>query len=445
MKFLNIKLKITLWYTLFMVALVSTILGMLVEFTDMTILSNQKKELIEVVEDAIEDVEDGDDFDYFDDGIFLLLYDKDGKYLNGSIPFNFSTDFPLTSSKVQKIAGENKSQFFIYDQKAVTSYGEEYWVRGVISDAHTNQLTQTIINIAFLLLPFLVIISSIIGYYITKRAFLPVKKIQETAQNITESNKLSLRIGLSKGRDEISMLGNTIDTMLDKLEKSFIKEKQFASDASHELRTPVTVILAESEYILQHGEDIEEAKESMEVINRQARKMSALINQLLFFTRADQGNIKLKLEKINIPEILQELKEDNSIEAKKKNIEISYINNLKENDYSVDKIMFIRAIQNIVQNAINYGKENGYIEMESFEKGEYFAIKVTDNGIGISKDNLEKIWDRFYQVDESRTNQSMGLGLSMVKLIIEKHNGYVEVESTLGVGTTFTLYFNKKN
>lgn len=445
MKFLNIKLKITLWYTLFMVALVSTILGMLVEFTDMTILSNQKKELIEVVEDAIEDVEDGDDFDYFDDGIFLLLYDKDGKYLNGSISFNFSTDFPLTSSKVQKIAGENKSQFFIYDQKAVTSYGEEYWVRGVISDAHTNQLTQTIINIAFLLLPFLVIISSIIGYYITKRAFLPVKKIQETAQNITESNKLSLRIGLSKGRDEISMLGNTIDTMLDKLEKSFIKEKQFASDASHELRTPVTVILAESEYILQHGEDIEEAKESMEVINRQARKMSALINQLLFFTRADQGNIKLKLEKINIPEILQELKEDNSIEAKKKNIEISYINNLKENNYSVDKIMFIRAIQNIVQNAINYGKENGYIEMESFEKGEYFAIKVTDNGIGISKDNLEKIWDRFYQVDESRTNQSMGLGLSMVKLIIEKHNGYVEVESTLGIGTTFTLYFNKKD
>ena len=105
--------------------------------------------------------------------------------------------------------------------------------------------------------------------------------------------------------------------------------------------------------------------------------------------------------------------------------------------------MFIRAIQNIIQNAINYGKENGKIEIESFEKSEYFAIKVKDDGIGIAEENLQKIWDRFYQVDESRTTKSMGLGLSMVKLIVEKHEGYVEVESELGKGTVFTLYFKK--
>ena len=117
--------------------------------------------------------------------------------------------------------------------------------------------------------------------------------------------------------------------------------------------------------------------------------------------------------------------------------------NQKNYEYVADKIMFIRAIQNIIQNAINYGKENGKIEIESFEKSEYFAIKVKDDGIGIAEENLQKIWNRFYQVDESRTTKSMGLGLSMVKLIVEKHEGYVEVESELGKGTSFTLYFKK--
>lgn len=439
MGFLDIKVKITLWYTIFMIGLVAGILGVLVEFTDMTLLTNQKSQLVELVEDVIEDIEDGDDFDNFDDGVYILLYDKEGNYLRGSLPFDFSIDYPLKAGQVQEIKEKDRG-FYTYDRRVKVRRGE-YWVRGVFSDVQTNQLTQTIVRGAFILLPILVILSTGIGYFITKRAFLPVKKIQETAQNITESNELSLRIGLSKGKDEIARLGNTIDEMLEKLEKSFQKEKQFTSDASHELRTPVTVILAESEYILKHGEDIEEAKESMEIINRQAEKISALINQLLFFSRADRGDMKLKLEKVNIPQIIEDLKFDNSIEAEKKNISIYYKNNLKNPECVVDKIMFIRAIQNIIQNAITYGKENGTIEIESFEKDNYLGISVKDDGIGIAKENLEKIWDRFYQVEESRTTKSMGLGLSMVKLIVEKHKGHVEVESTLGKGTKFTLYF----
>lgn len=442
MSFLNIKTKLTLWYTFFMVVLVGGILGILVEFTDMTLLTNQKSQLVEVVEDVIEDIEEGDDFDNFDDGVYILLYNENGEYLTGSLPFNFPIEYPFKLGQVQEIKEKDRG-FYIYDKKIITEGGEKIWIRGVFSDIQINQLTQTIVTGAFLILPILVILSTVIGYFITKKAFLPVKKIQETAQNITESNELSLRIGLPKGRDEITKLANTIDEMLERLDKSFQKEKQFTSDASHELRTPVTVILAESEYILKHGEDMEEARESMKIINRQAEKISGLINQLLFFSRVDRGDLKLKLENVNIVKTIEELKNDNSIEAEKRNITITYENNLKNYEYIVDKIMFIRAIQNIIQNAINYGKENGKIEIESFEKSEYFAIKVKDDGIGIAEEKLQKIWDRFYQVDESRTTKSMGLGLSMVKLIVEKHEGYVEVESELGKGTVFTLYFKK--
>lgn len=442
MRFLNIKTKITLWYTTFMVALVVSILGILVEFTDITLLTNQKNQLVEVVEDVVEDIEDGDDFDYFDDNVFILIYNDNEEYLNGSIPFNFSIDYPLKDGQLQEIE-KDKKEFYIYDRRVISPSGEGVWVRGIFSDIQINTITQTIVKGAFILLPILVIFSTCIGYFITRRAFLPVKKIQETAENISKSNQLSLRIALPTGKDEISKLGATIDMMLDKLEKSFQKEKQFTSDASHELRTPVTVILAESEYILKHGESMSEAKESMEVINRQAEKISALINQLLFFSRADRGEMETKLESVDIAQTLEDLKSDNSIEANKKNIVIEYENNLKNREYFVDRIMFIRAIQNILQNAINYGRQNGFIKITSFEKQDYLAIRVKDNGIGIAQENLEKIWDRFYQVDESRTTNNMGLGLSMVKLIIEKHNGYVEVESQLGIGTTFTLYFKK--
>lgn len=443
MKLLTIRAKITLWYTLFMIGLVAAILGIIVEFTDTSILNNQKHELMKVVEDAAEDIEEGDDFDFYDDGVYLLKYNARLEYIEGSIPNKFPVSFPLESGYVQSIK-ENGEAYYIYDKKIIDEHDNVFWVRGVVPDIEIIQLNRIIIGAAFISLPILVILSSLIGYFITKRAFLPVKRIQETAQKISEGNKLYMRIGLPQGRDEISMLGKTVDNMLEKLEKSFEKEKQFTSDVSHELRTPIAVIMAESEYILQHGDSFEEARESMESINYQVNKMSVLINQLLFFSRTEQEKIQLKYEKADILQLIEKTIADIRFTAESKKITINIENNLNIQEYSIDKMLFSRAIQNIIQNAIAYGKENGYVAIEIFEKNNYLTIKIKDNGIGISKENLDKIWNRFYQVDQARTSQkegNMGLGLSMVKWIIEKHEGRIEVESTLGKGSVFTLYF----
>lgn len=442
MKLLTIRAKITLWYTLFMVGLVAAILGIIVEFTDTSILNNQKHELMKVVEDAAEDIEEGDDFDFYDDGVYLLKYNSKLEYLEGSIPDKFPVSFPLESGYVQSIK-ENGEAYYIYDKKIIDEHNNIFWIRGVVPDIEIIQLNKIIIGTAFIFLPILVVLSSLIGYFITKRAFLPVKKIQETAQKISEGNKLYMRIGLPNGRDEISLLGKTIDSMLEKLEKSFEKEKQFTSDVSHELRTPIAVIMAESEYILQHGDSFEEARESMESINYQVNKMSVLINQLLFFSRTEQEKIQLKYEKINILQLIEEAITDIKFTAESKKITINIENKLNIPEYSIDKMLFSRAIQNIIQNAVVYGKENGYVTIEIYEKNNYLTIKIKDNGIGISKENIDKIWNRFYQVDQARTSQkdgNMGLGLSMVKWIIDKHEGYIEVESTLGKGSTFTLF-----
>lgn len=447
MKILSIRTKITLWYTMFMVILTGIILGILVEFADKTIFANQQKILVEAVQDAGEDIEEGEDFDYFEDGVYLIKYDENQNFSEGGIPERFSLSYPLIEGRMQSIK-QSDEIFYVYDQKIFTERNEIFWIRGVIPNAKTAQLTTIVLSSAFILLPILVILSTVIGYFITKKAFLPVKKIQETAENITESNELSLRIGLPKGKDEISRLGKTIDKMLERVEKSFEKEKQFSSDVSHELRTPVSVILAESEYILKHGEDMDEARESMEIINRQAEKMSALINHLLFFSRAEQGRVQLKYEKIDVVQAVEELVKEISVIAKSKNILIEIENNLKNYFYNVDKILFIRAVQNVIQNGVSYGKENGHVNIKLYENNGFLVIEIKDDGIGISRENLEKIWDRFFQADEARSNQtngSMGLGLSMVKLILEKHGGYVKAESVLGEGSKFTLFFPIKN
>ena len=294
-------------------------------------------------------------------------------------------------------------------------------------------------------MPLLVVISSLMGYLITRRALEPVRKIQETAQYIAENKELSMRINLSQGNDEIFRLGQTIDGMLAQLEESFQKEKQFTQDASHELRTPLAVILNESEYAIQHVEDIEEAKESIEIINRQANKMTKLVNQLLFFARAQGGNIKLQYEKIDIKEIVQYLIEENCLSYDIGIDDFVLIDQLpKSKLYEVDQNLFSRAVQNLIQNAITYGRvaSRTKIEVRLFEENKYFVVEVRDEGIGICAEDLDKIWNRFYQVDRSRQeSNSMGLGLSMVKWITEQHGGYVKVESVLDKGSTFYLYF----
>ncbi len=226
--------------------------------------------------------------------------------------------------------------------------------------------------------------------------------------------------------------------MFDKLQKSFENEVQFTSDVSHELRTPISVIMTQSEY----GKDIEmtpeEAKHTFNIIFKESKKMSQLVSQLLTLVRIDKGHLKLNLENIDIGELLEISLETQQINANKKNI--NFITNIEENIFTfIDEIMILRAFNNIISNAIFYGKENGFVKISLKKENNKIFIIFEDNGIGISKENLDKIWIRFFQADSSRTTDNSGLGLPMVKGIIEAHNGNISVTSELGKGTTFSI------
>ncbi len=444
MKFLTIRMKVTLWYTFFMLVLVFLSLGFIRNLSIKAQLTNQKENLIEMVKDGVEEIDSPGDFEYYHYGVYLLLYDENEAYIKGIVPEGFDVSQPLQNDYLQSITTDDQD-YYVYDEyfkKAEL----DYWMRGVVPYSEPDVFGKFTVTLAFGFLPIFVLITCVIGYFITREALRPVKRIQETAQNIADSNELSLRIGLPEGNDEIARLGKTVDYMLDKLQRGFEKEKQFTSDASHELRTPLAVILNESEYALQHAGSLEEMKESMEVINRQADGMSALINQLLFFSRWDHESFQLNNETFEVLPMVFQLVQDYQLLTENTGITISIVDSLTTNlTITSDKTLFARCLSNIIQNAINYGNPGGHIEIKISQDKDYLVIAITDDGIGISPENLKKIWDRFYQAEESRSKvkgNGMGLGLAMVKSIVEKQGGYVTATSALGKGSTFTLYFS---
>ncbi len=440
---LSIRAKVTLWYAFFMVFLILISLAVITNLSQKSMLTNQKQNLIETVNDATNEIDGVGEFEFYGNGVFLMLYNSDHIYQDGIIPENFSASMTLSDHNIQTV-GIKDQTYFMYDQSFEMDR-ETYWMRGMTPQTTPDPTWGFIVFAVSGFLPVFVLVTCLSGFFITKRAFRPVRKIQETAQSIADGDELSLRIGLPEGNDEIARLGKTVDYMLDKLERSFEKEKQFTSDVSHELRTPLAVILTESEYALQHTDSIHEAKESLAVINRQADNMSALINQLLFFTRADQTSFGLHYELFAVGPVISELAEDYRIPAEEKGMAIPVPDNPKEDFIlNADKILFVRSLSNLIKNAICYSKYKGVINIQVSEEKHYLAVSVTDNGIGISAENLPKIWDRFFQEEESRNKMnsgSMGLGLSMVKTILEKHGGYVSAESEIGKGSVFTLYF----
>ncbi|PZM80154.1 sensor histidine kinase [Candidatus Gracilibacteria bacterium] len=288
--------------------------------------------------------------------------------------------------------------------------------------------------------PLFIAFVAFVGYKIVKNAFKPVKKISETALEIKKSKNFSRRIELDHSEDEIHKMASTFNEMLDTVEEVFIHEKQFSSDVSHELRTPITVILAQSDYALDYVETLDEAKESFEVINRQAKKMTNLINQIMELSKMERQS-EIEKEKINFSNIILQLLEDYKNLLENNNIEL--ITNV-EKDLRIygNRLMLERLFINLFTNAMKFTKSTINVSLNRINKEVILQIK--DDGVGIAKKDQKYIWDRFFQTSDSRNkdkNKGSGLGLSMVNRIVQLHSATIEVESEVGEGACFIVKF----
>ena len=441
----SIKLKIGLWYMGIMILLVFSSLAIVFYISENIIHSSVRTYLKDVVIHRLDylTIKNGEiiidsNFDTMIQNVEIAIYDKDFKFLYGNSPNGFEMDNRKSKDDKIMIIRSNNQKWYVYNKKIELGNYGKVWIRGVMPNIGQASAIETVIQISFVILPFFLILSAIGGYIITKNAFTPIEKIRRIAEKINEGNDLSQRINLGKGDDELHTLANTFDVMFDRLQTSFENEVQFTSDVSHELRTPITVILTQAEYGKGYISSVEEAQKSFGIIEKEGQKMSKLVSQLLTLARMERGRQKLNLENINLSELIEMTVETQTLSAKSKNIKI--ITKIMPEIYAnIDEMMIMRVFTNLISNAISYGKQNGTVTVELFLKEDKIISKISDDGIGISEDKLDKIWLRFYQVDPSKNGDNSGLGLSMVKKIVELHKGEIFVESELGKGTTFTI------
>lgn len=448
MKFLSIKTRVTIYFTLMMVLVVVLVFGVILIAGRGVISDTAEGTLLDVVHDEIDDVEfdgdflDLDELDFYRHNVYVQAYSADGEFLGGAGTNDFDGEEEFHNGEMRQVTIDG-SPFLVYDLLVQTDAGS-VWLRGITSAENDFSAARVITILALILLPVLVVITAVVGWFIARHAFKPVRQITDTVDAINDGDDLTARIGLRRGRDEIHRLAATFDRMFDRLERSFDSEKRFASDASHELRTPVAIILAECEYARQNAQTVDDYRESLEVVERQGRRMSTLINQLLNITRMDQGTQVISREDADFSE-LADVVADETVRASGKALEV-------EKDIApgvhanVDVGLMSRLVQNLVENACKYTPEGGRVRVSLAAAEGRLTLTVADNGIGIAKRDLPHIWERFWQADSSRgVDKGSGLGLAMVKQIADAHGGTLSVESEPGRGSTFTFCMECRN
>lgn len=447
MRKLSIKMKVTIWYT----GLVTIILGLVFSFlwlsSDKILQFNMEHQIKKTVEESVEEIDDhqgsidlDDDFEHHDDGVTLLVYSANGEHLAGYSPYSFDTSLPFLSGEIQTVLSNSK-EWLVYDLNYETENGQSIWVRGIMLVDRMSEAMNAILLVTLISFPFLILIAAFGGYFITKRAFRPMQKIINSVGAIREGKDLTKRIHLKGPKDEVHALADTFDSMFDRLQSSFESEKQFTSDASHELRTPTSVIISQAEYAMSQKDNPEETAEALNVILKQSKKMTSLISQLLLLARTDQKNNHLVFEQINISELAEIVADELTLMAESADIEMK--TDIEPNlIIEADQTLMMRLLMNLISNAITYGKQGGFVKVHLHSDGDTIVGTISDNGIGIQKQHLPKIWDRFYRVDPSRTataSGNTGLGLAIVKWIVETHHGTITAESEYGKGSTFTF------
>ncbi|WDA46559.1 HAMP domain-containing histidine kinase [Fusobacterium nucleatum] len=428
-----VSIRVTAWFTTFILILFVIIMSSAILIEDKIVNNLSAKELVKAVERIYEDP---DEFENFDDGIYYIKYDSNNDIIAGKIPKDFDMTLAFSIEDINTYQIENK-KFLYYDTKLKNTRD---WIRGIYPLSKFQNEISKMWDIGIYLSPWLFIFVVIFGYRIIKNAFKPVKKISETALLIKKSKNFSRRIELDNSEDEIHKMASTFNEMLDTVEETFIHEKQFSSDVSHELRTPITVILAQSDYALDYVETLDEAKESFEVINRQAKKMTSLINQIMELSKLERQN-EVEKERINFSNIILQLLEDYKTLLENSNIEL-IINIEKDLRIYGNKLMVERLFINLFINAIKFTKTTINVSLNRINKE--IILQIKDDGVGIAKGEQKYIWDRFFQINNSRNkdkNRGSGLGLSMVNKIVQLHSATIEVESEIGKGACFIVRF----
>ncbi len=465
MRKLSIRTKITLWFSVALILVVTLTYFVILSVSRQVIRKTIRDGLIETVTSNVEEIEYYDcidveytanDIDYYvgygdgyleidDDflnevnGIYTSLCLSDGSLFYGENPIVRETaELAFADMQVQTLTVEG-TLYYVYDIQLTQEGLDGLWLRGVVSEEQGEVELSSISRLSLIILPSLVLLAIIGGYLIARRMLRPIQQISEAAAQIRQGNDLKQRIELGSGGDELHQLVDQFNGMFARLDEAFQSQQQFVSDASHELRTPVAVIKSQCELTLEKEQSMEEYQEALRVIRRQDRKLERLVNDMLEVTRLETQPQRYPKEELNLTGLVEDLCYDMAL-IREKGIHLSCTAQ-PDVSFCGNYELLTRMLSNLISNAYRYGRENGHIYVKlTCGEERNIRLSVEDDGIGIAPEEQELIFQRFYQVDSARTGAGSGLGLAMVREIVQFHGGRVEVTGSPGNGSTFTVY-----
>jgi signal transduction histidine kinase len=343
--------------------------------------------------------------------------------------------FPLDLPENQiRDAELNELQFSI---TSIRHMGTDYLLGYEMSSI--SELQNKMIKIFIIVFPIGILLSFICGFIVTQGTMKVIRRINETTKNISSKN-LDHRIEVPRGNDEVTHLIITLNSMFDRLEKAFSQSKQFSQDAAHEIRTPLTIIKGEVEELMERNVEDLPMVNKLENILEEIQYMSSISEKLLLIHTLDTGKIKYHFEQVDISQLLKDICQDAVIISAGKSIKID--NEIEPGiKLTCNKELMTRLMWNLIDNAIKYNKEKGSIRISLGSLNQDVRLQITDSGIGIQKEEIQHIFNRFYRVDKSRSRGlgGSGLGLAISKWIVDLHNGSITVESELNRGSTFMI------
>ncbi|MDD7795887.1 sensor histidine kinase [Clostridium sp. 'White wine YQ'] len=448
----KISVKLTLIYAL-MFSLILLVLNAAILYGVKYYLYNQGNKEVEdvktiVLNKVLDQSQDVDlankdilsDVPYKQD-IHIRIIQENGTIINSTDKFKFRIRDKerAINDKIMKV--EEGDRRLLYENVKLdnNAYGVLYIQ--IVKDMDSEYDFLQILFIFMAVADFIGMIASIIlGYVLSKRMLKPIDDITKAADNISINN-LKERIDVKGPEDELKRLGDTFNNMIDRLQESFNKQTQFVSDASHELRTPIAVIQGYANLLHRWGKDDREALEkSIHAIRFETDNMVALVEKLLFLAKGDSGSQKIEKKEFQLNELINEVVEESRLIA-----EDHIIENKSNDEVKIlaDYKMIKQLLRIFIDNSVKFTSKQGKIDISSKLEEGNVKITVSDNGIGIPKEEIENIFNRFYTVDKSRSKDKggTGLGLSIAKWIVEMHQGDIEVESEEGIGTSISVRF----
>lgn len=356
-------------------------------------------------------------------------------------------DIPSSEMELLKSGDMLEKDFVTKSNKKLKSY-----YRPLIDNNNFNGITiliesskeasaSKLFNIIWLAVLSAVVLSSIVAYYFAQRILIkPLSEINNAAKKLAKG-EVEKRVYIDS-EDEIGELADSFNIMAESLEKVDTVRREFISNVSHELRSPITSIKGFITGIIDGVIPKDKENYYLNIVNDEVGRLSRLVTDLLDISSMESGKFKLNILRMDINEIITlcTLNLEGKIQEKKINVEVIFSDN---HEYCLgDRDRIIQVVTNLIENAIKYGEEGGRIQIETYAKGDLVYVSIFNSGPLIPKEDINKIWDRFYKLDKSRTNKvSTGLGLSIVRLILTQHKQDIWVKNIpdKGVKFTFTL------